>query len=199
MARRFFRQRRRSRSRILDVGFTLLLFGAIAYATVWLDKKASQEFSGKTYVVDGDSLVINEQKLRLVGIDAPELGQTCTKQGREWPCGRQSRQALRQLVKQGGVVCTSEGLDKYDRWLVVCRNKAGSMNAEMVKQGWAVAYGRYSSLEKVSRSNRVGIWAGEFDQPRDWREAQRGSLASMISLNTERVVAKLRGIKKHFF
>ncbi len=177
---------------------TAVFLGGIAYATVWLDGQSSQEFTGKTYVVDGDSLVINEAKLRLVGIDAPELRQTCKKNGQDWPCGIKSRQALSALVKQGGVVCISEGLDKYDRWLVACRNTAGSMNAEMVRQGWALAYGRYSALEKSPRVARKGIWIGEFERPQEWREAQRGGLASLVSFNANVVVSKLRGIKKRF-
>ena len=198
MAKKSYRPRRKKRSLFKDLLLTTIFLGGIAYATVWLDDQSSQEFSGKIYVVDGDSLVINEEKLRLVGIDAPELRQTCTKNGRDWPCGRESRQALRSLVKQGGVVCTSEGLDKYERWLVACRNGAGSINAEMVRLGWALAYGRYAALEKSPRVERKGIWVGEFERPQEWREAQRGSLASVVSLNANVVVSKLRGIKKRF-
>ena len=198
MTRKPYRSRRRNKSAFKDVTLTLIFFGVIAYATVWLDSQSSQEFAGKPYVVDGDSLVINDEKLRLVGIDAPELKQTCTKGGHDWPCGRQSRQALRNLVQQGDVKCASVGLDKYNRWLVVCRNKIVSMNAEMVKQGWAVAFGRYSDLEKRSRLDRKGIWVGEFEQPQDWREAQRGSVVSTVSFNADVVVSKLRAIKKRF-
>lgn len=198
MARRSYKSRRKKRLRIKDWVFTALFLGAIAYATVWLDGQSTQEFSGKTYVVDGDSLVINNEKLRLVGIDAPELRQTCQKKGREWPCGRESRKALRTLVQRGSVACVSEGLDKYDRWLVTCKAGGTEINAEMVKSGWAVPYGRYLSQENIARRDRKGLWAGEFEQPQQWREAQRGSLASKVMFNWEVVSSKLRGIKKRF-
>jgi len=181
-----------------DLFLTIVFFGLIAVAIVFLDSLSSHELSGKPYVVDGDSLVLNQKKLRLVGIDAPELRQLCWRNRKTWPCGVESRGALRKLVNRGGVTCKTDGVDKYDRWLVECVVGDVSINAEMVKQGWAVAYGRYAAFEKAPRMNKQGIWTGKFDLPQEWREAQRGSLASLLSQESENLVSKLRGIKKHF-
>ncbi|WP_255744440.1 thermonuclease family protein [Aliiroseovarius sediminis] len=52
------------------------------------------------------------------------------------------------------------------------------MNAWLVREGWAVAYRRYSRDyirdETEARSARRNIWSGRFDMPWDWRRAQRG-------------------------
>jgi endonuclease YncB( thermonuclease family) len=58
--------------------------------------------------------------------------------------------------------------------VAVCRTESGELNAAMVSRGWAVDYanysgGRYRSEEEQARHDGLGIWAGRFELPWDWR------------------------------
>ena len=151
----------------------LLLLGMLV-TVAWLEGRAERTFEGRFGVADGDSLVWGSQRLRLEGIDAPELDQQCTVAGRTTPCGRKARAALRTLLGRGGTVCRSTGLDRYDRWLVRCTDEAGELAEQLVEQGWAVAYGRFEEAEDRARRAGRGLWAGTFERPEEYRRATRG-------------------------
>ena len=152
-----------------------------AEATLWLIKKRRE--SGRDRVelgagarvtaTDGDSLRIDGQRLRLHGIDAPEMEQTCTAFGRAYPCGKQAKQALARMVEKG-VRCELIEPDSYGRFLAHCHTRAGaSIGAAMVRGGWALAYRHYSRAyvaeEEAAKKARAGIWAGDFTPPWAWR------------------------------
>ncbi|MGE0416651.1 MAG: thermonuclease family protein [Acetobacteraceae bacterium] len=130
-------------------------------------------------VVDGDTLVMpTGQRVRLQGIDAPELRQTCTRPDSTiWPCGREATAALARLVT-GGVACRIDGSDRYGRGLARCADRDGlDLGAAMVRQGWALAYYSYSYAyawdELIARFNRSGVWSGSFVRPSDFRRGAR--------------------------
>lgn len=133
--------------------------------------------------VDGDTLSATEQgrtqRIRLSGIDAPELAQTCRDaQGRTWACGSAARSQLSTLVARGHVTCTRRGEDRYGRLLATCSSGAvGDIGEAMVRSGYAVNYSRYTSdyagAEREARAARRGVWQGEFDNPEDWRRHAR--------------------------
>ena len=170
--------RRKSRSffrRLVDhLGAGLFLF-IIALAAAYLARIGAKDFSGPFIVVDGDTVLVGTQKLRLEGIDAPEGRQLCRQNGKDWPCGRQSTAYLRSLMRGSSVSCKAFGIDKYERPLVRCSASGGDLNAQMVASGWAVSYGDYYSEQSSAKKNRLGIWAGEFETPQNWREIHRGS------------------------
>lgn len=133
--------------------------------------------TGSFNVVDGDSLRRGDTDIRLHGIDAPEYRQTCQdKHGAEYPCGKQAANALRSLVREGEVSCSSIETDRYGRAVAVCRIGNLDINGEMVRLGWAVAYTRHSlsyvRLETEARRAKRGIWTGRFEQPEDYRARQ---------------------------
>jgi len=132
-----------------------------------------ERISGRAEVTDGDSLEIGSTRLRLYGVDAVEGRQSCTRDGREWPCGDEARRKLRSLIGDRTVTCTKRDVDSYGRIVAVCRSGAADLNAEMVRAGFATAYRRYSSdyvdEENEARNARRGIWAGEFTNPEDYR------------------------------
>ena len=101
--------------------------------------------TGNVRVVDGDTIVVGEIRIRLEGIDAPETAQTC---GRKWfgswPCGAAATEALSNLIGSKPVSCQPRGLDKYGRTLAVCFVDGHDINAQMVRQGFAWAFVRYS-------------------------------------------------------
>jgi endonuclease YncB( thermonuclease family) len=124
-------------------------------------------------VIDGDSLRADGKKIRLTGIDAPELSQTCRDaQAREWPCGLAAKARLIALVSRGKVVCTARGHDRYGRTLAVCSaGGTADLGEALVRTGYAVDYyeGGYHAAEREARGARRGLWQGEFERPEDWR------------------------------
>ena len=141
----------------------------------------------KLEVIDGDTIKINNFKIRLHGIDAPEMGQICLdKQKKPYDCGLSSKKFLKKFIGKREVVCVYNSLDRYQRILGTCyifskytdgRDTINNMNALMVGFGHAVAYTKYSTKyfknEKIPRKARRGIWQGEFDMPWDWRKKNR--------------------------
>ena len=174
---------RRSKISIWDICRTLIFFGLIVAAIAWLDQKTGRTFTGTTYVIDGDTLVASQEKLRLAGIDAPEIEQFCSSQAGKWPCGRRARGALRNLTKLPDFKCRTHGIDKYDRWLVTCFAGKQNINELLVEQGWAVDYGGYGTAEKQARVARNGIWRGAFNTPQEWRRLNKGDLADSLDVN----------------
>lgn len=134
---------------------------------------ASPEISGRASVIDGDTMEIHGQRIRLHGIDAPEGGQMCTKNTQTYNCGQQAAFTLDALVSGRTLVCQEKDVDRYGRIVAECFAGATNLNAEMVKSGWALAYRQYSqdyvSLEQHAQSNKRGMWQGEFQNPWDYR------------------------------
>ena len=147
-------------------------------------KKEDLDFNivGKATVIDGDTITINNVKIRFSGIDAPEknyYGQTqfCKGPKGVWACGKKASTKLKQLINGQEVQCTDEGKDRYGRTLSICYANGVDLQAEMVRSGMAVAYLRYSNRyenEMVeAMAAQVGIWAGPFLEPEDWRRQNR--------------------------
>ena len=129
--------------------------------------------SGQARASDGDSFRIGSDRIRLLGIDAPELAQQCTDgAGRDWPCGRVARDRMADLLAAGAVDCRPEGYDRYDRLLATCFIGPQDLGATMVVEGLAVSAGPYWQEQVAAQQARAGIWSGDFDAPRDWRDDQ---------------------------
>lgn len=161
--------RRMRRHRGLDfVAFAVLVVVLLAVLR-WLPDPASRQVAGGVRVIDGDSLEVAGERIRLRGIDAPELAQTCRRDGKDWHCGREATRHLRRHIGGRAVACEGRERDKHDRLLAVCRAGEEDLNAWMVEQGWAVAFGDYHGAEGAARRARRGLWAGEFERPSDWR------------------------------
>ena len=130
--------------------------------------------SGQASVIDGDTLKIHGMRIRLHGIDAPESRQTCRDaDGGEWRCGQQASFALQDHISQRPVTCEQVGVDRYRRIIAVCTVGDEDMNAWMVRNGWALAYRRYSMdyVDEESMASRrgIGVWRGSHVPPWQWR------------------------------
>ena len=145
-------------------------------------KKLVFNIVGKARVIDGDTITINNAKIRFSGIDAPEknyYGQTqfCKGPKGVWACGKKASTKLKQLINGQEVQCTDEGKDRYGRTLSICYANGVDLQAEMVRSGMAVAYLRYSNRYESEMVEamiaQVGIWAGPFLEPEDWRRQNR--------------------------
>ncbi|HIM69975.1 MAG TPA: thermonuclease family protein [Gammaproteobacteria bacterium] len=140
-----------------------------------LPSPAHADVTGKPRVVDGDTIHIGKTKIRLHGIDAPEMKQTCrTSKGKEQMCGQLAKQALERLVKGQEVTCEGDKRDRYKRLIAVCYVGPLNINKQMVVDGWAMAYRKYSMdyvrAETFAKSRREGLWRGEFVPPWEWRQ-----------------------------
>ncbi len=168
---------RRPRSparRLLDYGLTLVLFGILAFAVARLDQADTRTEQGAARIVDGDSIELDGLRVRLRGIDAPEYRQMCRRDGHDYACGRQSREALLRMTRGRTVLCTGGRNDQYGRLLGDCSADGVELNREMVAQGWALAYGDFEREEAKARAGKLGVWAGEFEKPRQWRDRRGG-------------------------
>lgn len=162
------------RSKIRDFFKTLLLLAVMAVGSAWLAKQSEITLKGQYKIIDGDSLVVNGQEIRLLGIDAPEYRQNCSlSDGKTYPCGKQSRAHLAQLVKSGKLECRGWEEDKYQRLLAICIVNEMVINARMVSDGWAIAYGDYEHEENAAKEQLAGVWKGGFESPSTWRERDR--------------------------
>lgn len=137
------------------------------------DDPIREAVQGAGRPIDGDSLYVGRDEVRLKGIDAPEGRQTCTRNGAAWDCGNAAREELRRLIGKDAVVCRATERDKHGRVLGYCSAGGRDLNAGMVASGLAVAYGGYLREQGEAKAGRRGLWAGEFETPRDWRH-ERG-------------------------
>ncbi|GGA92811.1 hypothetical protein GCM10011491_21120 [Brucella endophytica] len=171
--------RRRPLRRLFDWFLAIAFFalGALVVARLETSPPTGEPVTGPARIIDGDTLVISSQHIRLAGIDAPEMGQSCRRGGQDYACGVEARDALKALINGRSVRCTGRGIDKYQRLLSDCRIGGTDLNRQMVEEGWAVAYGRYAGEEEMARTMRRGIWAGTFERPQDWRKARQAQEA----------------------
>ena len=154
------------------------LVGLVALGTLAVlpsrETTALGSLSGSVRVVDGDTLEVGGERVRLEGIDGPESAQTCQRgDGKSWPCGKAAAKALERLVAGGKVICEDRGTDKYGRTLGVCNASGRDINAEMVREGFAWAFVKYSqsyvAAEAEARALGAGIWQGEAEPAWDYR------------------------------
>lgn len=135
---------------------------------------AAGQLVGRASVVDGDTIEIRGERIRIYGIDAPESGQLCTDgRGKAYRCGQTAALALDEIVRGMTVRCDDRGRDRYRRMIGVCRVGELDVGEAMVRSGMAIAYRRYSmdyvGAEVSAQRDQVGMWQGRFDAPWVWR------------------------------
>ncbi len=133
------------------------------------------ELSGVPIIMDGDTIKIINKRIRLHGIDTPEKKQICIKNTKEYSCGKEATDALAKKINGSRVVCkVQDRLDRYKRYIGVCFAGEVNLNKWMVRNGYAVAYRRYSKDyiedEDYAKKNKLGLWAGNFIYPEKWRK-----------------------------
>ena len=135
---------------------------------------------GQIKVVDADTIIFNNEKIRLYGIDAPETEQDCYVEKEAWPCGKQATEYLKSLLKDvspPSLYCNISSKDSYGRSIGVCYIEDQDINSNLVESGWALAYQQYSkdyiNVEKLASKKKIGIWQGEFIEPWNWRKGMR--------------------------
>ena len=153
---------------------------------IWFQSLNSEEIYSMPKIIDGDTVHIKSKKIRLEGIDAPEIKQQCQKTylqisaivgfnfKKNYSCGIISKKKLIDKINKSQINCIASRQDRYKRYLATCYKDKINLNKWMVRNGLAVAYKRYSKDylrdEAYAKENKLGIWKGSFERPEKWRK-----------------------------
>ena len=156
-----------------------LLLGALLAVSMASIADARTLVVGVASVIDGDTIEIHGQRIRLFGVDSPESRQTCVDAaGRDWRCGQRAAMELADMIGSSTVRCEQRDRDRNRRIVAVCHKGDEDLGRWMVGQGWAVASRSYSNdyirAEEAAHEALRGIWGSRFDMPWDWRADRRG-------------------------
>jgi endonuclease YncB( thermonuclease family) len=185
------------------IAFAILAAGAAGYAASDLisgdafgfDSRQQQISTasatilvGKASVIDGDTIEIHGERVRFNGVDAPESSQTCDdREGKTYRCGARAANALDEFLSGSSPTrCEFVERDRYGRFVGDCFRADGtSVQAAVVRSGWAMDWPRYSKgayagQQEAAKAEGIGIWAGPFQPPWEWRAAKRGAKQAPI-------------------
>lgn len=129
----------------------LLLVPLAALALIKRNKK--QALNTPSYIIDGDTVDINGVRIRLYGIDAPEMKQDG---------GEEAKIYLTKLLTDAQIEGRFHGKDVYDRTLATLYADGQDVCEAMVTYGYALANGRaglYKKHERKARRSKKGLWA----------------------------------------
>ena len=125
-------------------------------------------------VVDGDTIILNGEKIRFLGIDTPELKQTCLEDNEEVGCGMFAKMLLVKKIGNDTPICIGKKKDFYKRTLAECFVNGESLSKFLVRSGYAFAYRKYSTKfikdENFAKVNKIGMWSMTFQYPWDFRK-----------------------------
>lgn len=123
-------------------------------------------------VIDGDTIEMDAITYRINGIDAPEQAQKCG----AWRCGAAATDRMAELVAAGDVTCDSHGEDGYGRTIATCFADGRDLGAQLVGEGLAWAFIRYSdeyvAEEQEARAAARGVWGHPSQPPWEFRAAR---------------------------
>ena len=152
---------------MFKIFFLVLIINTLAFPKV-LNASSSLK------IIDGDTIILNSEKIRFYGIDTPEIKQTCTDNyGHTYSCGIRAKLELKKIIGSKKVSCIKKTKDRYKRSISICYVDKNDINSLMVKRGWALAYRKYSKKyvkdEAIAKLNNAGMWSGKFIAPWKWR------------------------------
>ena len=133
------------------------------------------EVAGRVQVIDGDTIDVGGARVRLYGIDAPEIGQPCrTDRGEVRDCGIWARDQVRRMYQGRRARCEPLDRDIYGRIVARCAVRGEDMGARIVGEGVAFAFRRYSMdydlTEKQAAVAGVGLWSMTVQSPAAYRD-----------------------------
>lgn len=140
---------------------------------------AAQDVGGRASVVQADQISIGGRRISLFGIDSPDPDQDreCTAKGVRYGCASNAKRALETLVDLGPAACVDSGKKNYIGFAyMTCTVNGQDLGAELVRQGWALAFlpqsDRYKDLQAEAKAAKRGLWQDgiRFTVPWLWRE-----------------------------
>ncbi len=159
-----------------------VLFGAVL---LWAGMAAAGDLpesrSGRARVIDGDTIAISGERIRIAAIDACESDQTGLREGRFWPCGRIARDQLTAMIGDRPVFCAIIDRDRFGRLVGQCFAGSLDIGLAMVRAGAAetmfsylpdghgIGLRDYELAEWRARQSRLGIWSAEIETPQRHR------------------------------
>ena len=152
---------------MFKIFFLVLIINTLSFSKV-LNASSSLK------IIDGDTIILNSEKIRFYGIDTPEIKQTCTDNyGHTYLCGVKAKLELEKIIGSRKVSCIKKTKDRYKRSISICYVDKNDINSLMVKRGWALAYRKYSKKylkdEAIAKLNNAGMWSGKFITLWKWR------------------------------
>ncbi|MFT6084298.1 MAG: endonuclease YncB(thermonuclease family) [Alphaproteobacteria bacterium] len=157
----------------MDMRYLIFIIVLLSHSHAY----AKQDIIGIPTIIDGDTLKIRDQKIRLEGIDTPESNQTCTLGNQKVRCGQIAANALADKIKRATIRCEVNSIDRYERIIAECFLGDQSLNKWLVKQGYALAYKQYSKkfipTENTAKIDQIGIWQYDFQMPWNFRSIKR--------------------------
>ncbi len=139
----------------------------------------NMEVSGEATAVTGDIIVVAGTMVRLFGIDAPGLPETCIVQDSARSCGDASAQFLADLIVAGPVLCKGTQVDDLKRFIGVCIADGRDLGRTMVLAGWAVTVADREPLyrweELKAMSSETGLWSCQYIDSWHWRQPPRSA------------------------
>jgi endonuclease YncB( thermonuclease family) len=153
----------------------LIILGGIAFAFWWPLERPASTISGRAIIVDGDTIDVRGERIRILDIDAPESDQPCRRSdGNAVQCGQLASRALTQLIGAYQVTCDVFRHDRYGRWLGRCSVAEQDIARWLARMGLAVPYRDCAcvvirALSFYAQVQELGIWSTNFAMPWDWR------------------------------
>jgi len=163
---------------IFSVAIALLLTVGLSAAEQW-----SGSVAGTARVIDGDTISIRQQRVRIAAIDACEKKQSGFVNGKT-PCGLVARRYLRKMIDGMHVSCRIIDVDRYNRSVGQCFLGNTDIGIAMVRAGQAEAMlrylprnhgidiAKYGYAENEARERLLGIWAADVESPHLYRRTQ---------------------------
>ena len=136
---------------------------------------AAADFEGMARVIDADKIVVDDQRIKLYGVEAVERPQACNLNGREWDCHAVSIRQLEIMVANEPVQCDQVGeRDFYARVFAKCMIGGQDLGEMFIRAGWAmvrrIQTEEYVAAEDAAREEGIGLWESAFVPPWVWRE-----------------------------
>ena len=154
----------------------LIIFSIFFYFILFQQNIFAKEIYGNARIIDGDSVEINNEKIRFLGIDAFEKKQKCfRKDGTKYKCGEAAISNLLMIISRQPIRCVAKKKDRYKRWLATCYIGKLDINENMVSLGYAFSYmsKKYKSAENDAMKVSAGAWSGKFIFPWEWRKLKK--------------------------
>ena len=131
----------------------------------------SDDLIGQATVVDGDTIEIHGNRIRLWGIDAPESTQFCRgEDSDQYRYGAQAANDLDAFIARQPVNCNPISLDRYGRTVATCSVGTADLGEWLVRNGLALDWpqyskGKYGTAQSDAERAGRGIWKGSYVEP----------------------------------